>query len=449
MAAQPGIRRAVAEEVRAASTSPASQQATALEPPLVERIGLGYIARFAQLQATMRLTQVHDSRREGLSGELTVEVGPFAPDGRVQHLAQARFNLSSLTTRSSWAKELNIKRTAAWRDALEHLCLTVLKMHRAGSPFEELDGEVDEKPARMLIRPLVWAGAPTLLFGPGGTGKSTLATAISLMALTGESLLPGFEVVDHCPVLVLDWEDSRDEWEGQIRAICRGAGIAPPKAFRYRRMAGALADQIEQIAEFVAEHSIGLVIIDSVEAACGSAADNETYNARAERLFDALRLLGTASLLLDHVTGAELDKPTNGPAPMKSIGGVRKRDRARAVYALRVQNQSREVVEVVLADVKRNRRAKQEPLGIALRFADFDDDGRARRILFSKAVVSVEVGGSAIDKIEAHLVADGAATDAELALAAGVSREAIRSCLKRHPQRITRLPDGRIGATYR
>lgn len=411
--------------------------------PTVERVGLGYVARFPQLLATMRLTRLHDSSREGLSGELTVEVGPLPPRNAVQHLAQARFNLSSLTTRKQWATELNAKREAGWRDALELFCLSVLQLHREGSPFETLSGSSAATPARMLVKPLIWSGAPTLLFGPGGTGKSTLATAIGLVALTGQPILPGFTVAEPVAVLVLDWEDSRDEWEGQIRAICRGAGLEWPLAFHYRRMAGALSDQIEGVAAFVDEWRVGLVIVDSVEAACGSGNDHETYNARAERLFDALRMQPAASLLLDHVAATELDK--EGPS-QKSIGGVRKRDRARALYALRTQNATRERIEVVLSDVKRNRRAKQEPLGIALNFGDFDADGRARRISFGEAKLAAEVRGSAIDRIEAYLVEEGERSDAELALALGLPAGTIRSCLQRYPKRIRRLPSGKIGA---
>lgn len=442
-AARPDQPRDLAAEIRRELEGPADVQA-----PVVERVGLGYVARFPQLKATMRLAKIHDSRREGLSGELTIEVGPFPPADRMKHLAQARFNLSSLQTRTAWAKELEAKWSAGWRDALEHLCLAVLKQHREGSPFEELGGEiVPVPPAKMLVKPLIWAGAPTLLFGAGGTGKSTIATALVLMALTGTRIIPGFSTLDGpCGVLVSDWEDSRDEWEGQLQAICRGADIARPPKFFYRRMAGALADQIEEMAAFVSEHNIGLHIVDSVEAACGSASDHENYNARAERLFDALRLLSSASLLLDHVAGADLE--VGAPGPQKSIGGVRKRDRARAVYALKTQSQSRELIEVVLTDVKRNRRARQDPLALAMHFRDFDEDGRAREIIFGRATVSAEVAGSTIDRIEAYLTAHGAVREEELIEALSLKPATFRSALSRHSKRIQRLADGRISAVF-
>lgn len=409
---------------------------------VVEKVGLGYRAQVKTI--TMTLGRLRDSR-DGLHGELVVR----AQSG--YEIYHGGFNVSSLPARTAASKYLAQRWSeitiSAWPSFVEAFCGKVLTLHREGTPFTTIGGPASSaRPASpMLLRPIVWAGAPTLLYGPGGVGKSTLAAAAAASTHTGEEVVPGWKPQDIGAVLVLDWEDAASEWDGQLRAVCRGAGIQVPD-LHYRRMAGALADHVEQIAAFVDQNGIALVIVDSVEAACGSGVEQETYNARAERYFDALRVLETASLSLDHVAGAAIGQ--SDPV-LKSIGGIRKRDRARAVFELSRQTEGRERIELVIRDTKRNRRAKQEDQGVAIEFSDFDSDGRAGFITFSRCGVDASQSAAAVDRIEALLLAEGAKSTAEIALALSLSADTVRRTIHRHSGRITRLEDGRYGAAAR
>lgn len=352
--------------------------------PSVWRQGLGYQARFPLVDANLTLDRLHDSKGDGLSGELTVKV-----NGDQTLMGNVRMTLTARNTRESMAKSLERVYEGgypdAWLDVMERFCVEVLKIHRAGKPFTILGGEdMQVPPSRMLIRPFVWEGAPTLIFGRGGTGKSTIGGALMITAATGKEVIPGVVGTRQVNVGLLDYEDQAEDWLWQLKALCEPLGIPVPK-IHYRQMSGALADQLEQIAAWVDEKEIGYLTIDSVEGACGSGDDN--YNARAERLFDACRELPCSDLLIDHVAASALedaDKPVE-----KSIGGIRKRDRARAVYELQADpDTDGERIELVVRDAKRNRRKRQQPMGLEVLFSDFDEDGRAGAIRFRSSGVS-------------------------------------------------------------
>ena len=414
--------------------------------PQVERRGLGYVVRFPLLSVSLGIDRLRERGGE-LSGELTVSVTDEV-SGADRHLIRCRFNLSSLTARKSMVGSLQRLEHAEgipWDLVIEGFCMAVLNAQRAGQPWEEVggpeDGNPDESEA-MILSPVLWAGAPTLLFAPGGSGKSTLAGAIAVSVTTGRIVVPGWRPMS-APVLLLDWEDAGREWSRQIRAISRGAGIEAPK-LTYRRMSGSLADQIEEIAAYVSQHATGLVVVDSVEAACGAGRESEGFNDRVQRLFDALRVLDVAVLLLDHVAGSDLDREGASPKP---FGGIFKLNRARAVFELHAEKEpTPERIEVSITDTKRNRRAKLPTQSLAINFSDFDEQGRARCIRYEAVELSAPElvrRLSNIDRID-HLLRSGPQGTKAIASELDLTEAAVRTYVSRSP-RFARLADGSVG----
>ena len=59
---------------------------------------------------------------------------------------------------------------------------------------------------------MLYVGKPTILFGEGGVGKSSLAAAVAVAVQTGVAALDAWQVMASGNVLVLDWEGDGDDW---------------------------------------------------------------------------------------------------------------------------------------------------------------------------------------------------------------------------------------------
>lgn len=405
----------------------------------VKRAGLGYEAA-VQSGVTLRVDRLRESHGE-LSGELSVR---WTSPRRVEdgHIYRGRFNLGSLTARSSTARFLSDATRGSevpWAKVLERFCVAVLDAHRAGDAFQ-LVGQLPPRaaPAR-LLHPILPADAATLLYARAGTGKSTLAAAIALSIQTGIEVVPGWKPLS-APVLYLDWEASAGELNDRIAGLAAGIGIAPPN-IHYRRMDGSLAGRVEEMAAFVCAHGIGLVVVDSVGMAAGTARDGSDANESALRLFDALRAIGGTSLLIDHVAGAELDR---SGAIAKSYGSIYKVNLARAAYELRRENEgTQERTELVLRQAKVNDSARLAPITLAITYSRSGEI----RIETTRATAPelFQLSMSTSGRIAAFL-GTGAAAAPSIAEQLGLSRDLVRQTLHRHQGRtFIKLHDGNWG----
>jgi hypothetical protein len=406
---------------------------------IVERVGLGYRAAFPA-GVDLKVDRLHESRGE-LSGELAVRWTRPTLATQDGHIYRGRFNLSGLTARGSAARFLNDRTRGAeipWAELLERFCIGVLDAHRAGEAFQTV-GQREPRPAPgRLLDPILPADAATLLYGPGGSGKSTLAAAIALSVQTGREIVPGWKPLSS-PVLVLDWEASADEWNDRLAALSAGNCIDPP-AIHYRRMEGSLAERVEELASFVTEYLIGLIIVDSVGMASGSSRDGSDANESALRLFAALRAIGATSLLVDHVAGAELDKSA---AIGKAYGSVYKMNLARAAYELRRESEgSQERTELVLRQAKINDQGKLPAIALAVVY----EPGRIRfETTRATAPELIPMASTGADRI-ASLLATGSMFAPAIADHLGLTQETVRALLSRYrTKRFIKLQDGSWG----
>jgi len=409
--------------------------------PAIERVGLGFRASFA-LGIDVKVDRLRESRGE-LSGELSVRWTRPALPTQDGHIYRGRFNLSSLTARASAARFLSDKTRGAgvpWSDLLERFCVAVLDSHRAGDAFQ-LVGQRDPRPEpARLLHPILPMDAATLLYAKAGTGKSTLAAAIALSVQTGCEVIPGWRPLS-APVLVLDWEASADEWNDRIAALSAGIDILAP-AIHYRRMEGSLVERVEEIAAFVTDHGVGLVVVDSVGMASGTSRDGSDANESALRLFSALRAIGTTSLLVDHIAGAELDR---SGAINKAYGSIYKVNLSRAAYELRRESEgTQERTELVLRQAKVNDQGKLPPITLAIAY----EPGRIRfETTRATAPDLIPLATTSAERI-ATLLATGAMAAPAIAEHLGLSQETVRALLSRHRgKRFIKLQDGTWGIT--
>jgi hypothetical protein len=217
--------------------------------------------------------------------------GALVVDGM---MSVGTFNLTSPTARNSRAKELATRSRAPEIDfgsLLEELCQRSIKAEETGRPLVLLRNV--QAPPVEDVDALSIAGFPILrnhasiVFGDGGTGKSTLA-----LFFAGELERRGVST------LYLDWE--LDEYDHR-RQLEKLFGSDMPDV-KYRRCDRPLIIEAENIAEQVRECGVDFVICDSVAFACDGPPESAEV---VQRYFRALRQLKVGSLNLAHVTKGE------------------------------------------------------------------------------------------------------------------------------------------------
>ena len=411
----------------------------AASTPDVARVGLGYRLTFGQAGVEILVSRLRESRGE-LTAEIAITSRRSALDFADGHIHSSRFNLTSISARNTLATTLDKRVKGDWSAILERLCLAIVQQERRSQPVQ-LIGRLPRRPAPpKLLDPLLPLGQVSVVFAPGGVGKSTLAAAIAVTVASGEPVISGWSAT-RAPVLVLDYETTGEEWNDRVAAIAEGAGIDPPD-ITYRGCSKPLADDIEAVAAFATECRAGLVIVDSVGIASGSSREGSDANESTVRLFAALRSLGVTVLLVDHVKGEDLQ--TSGPNS-KPYGSIYKVNLARSVWELRrekdaVGNRS----DLLLLHVKVNDGPKHAPIGLTV---DYSGDAIAFDL---SAVEAPDLAGALpLRERMARVLRSGAQPAARIAEELGVPDAHIRSLLSRHSDMFTRLPDHRIGLVGR
>ena len=428
-----GIDTALLDGLTSLIVTPLTRYTVNEPPPDVDRVGLGYRVVFTS-GVEMTLTRVRESRGE-IHGELHVGVKGDDKAYPERHLFTARFNVSSITSRTSAAKYLASRMQADWGSMLERFCLEVLRLERKGEEFTTVGQSETQEPDRWLLKPLLLQRKTTIIFGAGGSWKSTVGAACAVQVTTGQDVVPGWKVQGEGKVLVLDWEDSSATWNERIRYIAIGAGVNPPE-IHYRSMSRPLADEVESVANYIGAHGINLAIVDSVGLAMGATQDGDGVADGAFRLFAALRELRTTNLLIDHVAGAELGAK-NGLSP-KPYGSVYKQNLARSVFEIRSDKQVGEMHEIVLVHTKQNV-ARVSPQELSVEYGDGVIKFRREGVRTQEVMAALPV----IERI--FRVIDGGKTVQELADETGCSKAQIGQAMRTHKDRFVKLDGGRYG----
>lgn len=383
-----------------------------------ERLGMGYVGLDDQHAVEMRVDHLSRSRGE-VHGELSVACGLV----KRGHVHRARFNLSSSSARTSLAKVLTARtepHPIPWSDVLEDFCTNVLDVHRSFRDVERVGNlAVRESANAYRLTPILPLAKTTILFGAGGTGKSYLATAMAVSVATGRSLLGWHPETGN--VLYLDWETDVYEIDERVKRVSAGLGLTPPDLL-YRNCAGPFEDMAEDVARFVDENQVGLVVIDSIGMASATAGDGGDANESTIRLFTALRHLGTTVLAIDHVTGADLgaDKAIHKP-----YGSVYKVNLARSVYELRKASEDNDgASHLALYHRKVNSGPLQQAIGIRATHAD----NAVSFVIEDVIATDLQAGLTISARIERAL-RTGPKFDAEIAEETGDELKSVRSKL--------------------
>lgn len=402
------------------------------------RQGLGYAMDVPELAIALTLDRVRRERGE-LHGDLAVQLGLPGTRSADGNLYTAKFNVSGGTARGSVAKVL-VRRANQpdidWEDILEDFCRRVMLAEREGDPVVDVGALPVALEESYRVSPLLPLNQATILYGEGGTGKSTLSCLVAVAVQTGVSPLEGW-VPRHAPVLYLDWEGGKDSINRRVRGVAMGLGIPKVVTIRYLdcRRRGALYTFAEDIARMVDVEGYGLVVVDSVGMASGTSNEGTDANEGAIRLFSAFGYLGTTVLADDHVSKAEADAPNR---PARPYGSIYKTNLARATYELRRQKTADGSSALLLLNTKANDADLLPPQPIRVVHGD-DGSIRYERL----AAVPQELSGPLrqADRLASYLVDDHYTVE-QLSEFTGIPENTVRAVLSKHKKRFAKLPSG-------
>jgi hypothetical protein len=344
-------------------------------PKPFRREGLGYVYEPVGAEGEMLgvSLKIDSLRRRGVDivGEVLVETTlPGVPG----HLVQTVQNISGAEARAKFARVLEAKTRGVpldWAGIVEAFCVGVLRADREGTPFVKV-GDLPDDTGEVAdtVRHLVQTGRINEVHGPGGDGKGWLATFVSACVQSGVDL--AHLRVQQANVLYLDWEDDGYTLNRRLKAAAKGLGL-PPVRIDYRQCHGALKEQVLQVARHTSAEQVGLIIVDSVELACGASSEHGTYQERAEGLFEALRAVQTgvtwpvSVLLIDHVSD-EARRSERGVS--KAYGSVFKANWVRNAWELRKdQDHGSPSACLGLFQFKANHSSRVAPIGLRLDFS--------------------------------------------------------------------------------
>jgi hypothetical protein len=415
-----------------------------------EKVGLGYRLWAEDAGVELNVGRLKRSGQE-LHGELRVTTnweGVKTVDGT---LHQARFNLSSATTRSSLGKILKGRTEGAdafkdmdWGDALEHLCQYVAKAERTGEPVVSMNGTMPKDRTKFDIAPICPHGVTSMLYGPGGIGKSAVALALALSVAKGMEIVPGFAPAVKGPALYLDWETDPYVVRERVEYISKGHQFKPTADLYYRRCARPLVDDAEELAGLIDRKGIKFVVVDSAGPAMGTSGEYGDANEGAIKLFNAMRHIGATTLLVDHVSKQEMKNTKGEITGSLPYGSIYKVNMARACWEL-VNNTTDDDddIQVRVINTKANDSRLSMPVELSITWESAQgviafNDGpafEAQPEMFTAATSGKTLIEAAVETLfNAH----GGLSTKQLADALGKTTLDIRSLLQKHPNKLQR-----------
>lgn len=401
-------------------------------------VGLGYVIEYPDITTSFHVDRLKVSGG-AMQGDVMVKTS--LPDARTYAgglLHYSRETLSSQSARRSLGKTLDEKvpseKSLDWFGMYDEFCTSVMLADRVGQPAEMVGNLPARTQERLLLDPLLPMGNGSILFGDGGLGKSIMALAIAISVQTGKTIIPGFRPTSTGPVLILNWETTKEDIDDRLKAICAGANIETPDMVHMHGRGRPLAHQVESIARRADETGAVLVVVDSANKAIGTSGEGPIEDA-VNRFTSSLDEIGRSSLCIDHVSKYTAE----GNGAGKPIGSTTKSNWARATWELRRSSKEASTSHLTVYNRKVNDADQAEPIGLAMKW-----DGRS--VTWSEDDPQYETYGNQAGPPMAtrisDILGDHPFRAREIATMLGTTESNIRTVLNRHKDRFTKLDTG-------
>ena len=260
-----------------------------MESPEIVQQGPDYVAIFEHIQFRYSKLKEHT---EGYSAILRVSVQDYPGIGTGE-LFDGRYQLFGPSAKRDVARALGERiREEDWAAYLTVAARSVISHIEEGMPVVDLgEGELAE-PNPPMLSPLLRQNEHTVLFGLGGTGKSTIALAAAACLDQGIAYIG--DTAEQAKVLVLDWEDEEDNVRWRLDQLREGWGMSQRPNILWKRCDVSLNSMTDALTRQVTAQRIQYLIIDSAAIACGL--EPETADA-ANTFFRVLRGLGRVGII--------------------------------------------------------------------------------------------------------------------------------------------------------
>mgnify|MGYP003138202493 FL=1 len=398
--------------------------------PTINSVGTTHLLQWHE-GISIKVNRISSDSKHQVSGELLVQAR--MPGLAAPHLHQARLNMTSTTARNTLAKALTVRlESVPWADILEQTCVKVLEAHRAGSPVLRLADIEDQAGIQWALKPVIQRRQTSVLFGDGDSGKSMIAAWWSILLATG---MPGPALIPEksSGILVLDYETDEYTWRDRVVQICGGMEIPVPENIHYRYSSTPVADDIEDLADYVADLDIEFILIDSAAPAVGEALNGDDVI----NFFRSLRALGKTNLVIAHVAKEAKQHEIYGSGHWRTQSRANYR-----VYASR-SNDTPDL-GVILKNTKGNNSRRLKDLVYGIHF-----DENYNTISFKPGSVEdyAELDQTrSISQRVTSALRPGAKTAAELAEELDADEGSIRTTLNRNKTKFQTFKDD--GQTY-
>jgi hypothetical protein len=279
----------------------------------------------------------------------------------VRLLTQGQLNLSSVRVRQDFVRRLASSVPGLeWAAILEQVCAGALAVLHEHAPAVWLCGATLPSVDPFVLNPLLYAGHPTLLYGPGDSAKSLLACYCGLLLSKGGAA-HGLSCSAKA-VLYLDWELQAEDVDRRVAMLTAGNPELRPGTFAYAPMCRPLSDVVEYVTGLIAETGADVLIVDSVGLAAGAELEKAET---AIRFFQALKLLKRPALLIGH-TAKSQDEDKRTP-----FGSVYFFNLSRTIWEVKkVQEPGTSTSLIGLYSKKNNLGPPHPALGFSFRFQE-------------------------------------------------------------------------------
>lgn len=244
-----------------------------------------------------------------------------------------------------------------WTVLIETTAVLVLRRYREGEPLHILNVDTPVEQLSYQLNPLVLAKKPTILYGDGGLGKSSLALLCAMLISRGETVA-GLSAI-RGRVLYLDYEDSYEVHVRRMKAISACHPQLANAEIRYQSHTEPLWNIVPTLLRRVQSDRIDFLVLDSLApATCGDASAEA-----ATKAFRALRMLNVGTLVLAHIP-----KVTEQQQESSIYGSVFFKNFARSTWELKKEQEVGTDESVLgLFHKKSNLSRLHPPIGLRVR----------------------------------------------------------------------------------
>ena len=338
--------------------------------PNINKKGTIIDVSFVELGLYFRAERISESL-ERISAEISVSMDIPSDRGvRRERILWSRASLLDDRSKDAFVQSLEHAtedkslRPISYDEVTSEAFGCIISAHREGESVEELTNMSTATGRVFHLRPLLLSKVPNLIWAQGGSFKSYFAQLCCVMTDRGYSDF-GMHVKSPAKCLYLDYEESLDTFHRRIMAIQRGLGFPNPETsgILWKKMYQPFASSIEEISKIIRDRQIEFVVIDSMNPALGGMSiDSQSV----EKFFEALGVLNTTSLILDHANRSHESNASGTPA---IYGSAFKYNRSRMVYEIRKKQESLSgEIQVVLYHRKTNDFKIQSPRGFNIKF---------------------------------------------------------------------------------